>query len=171
MILAGRDPIGNNLGEALINALFTEMRLNYCYQFLLHGAIASFAIPYRDMEKALERLELDSSYTILAMGISPHFFDEMDGFGRNDRNEITYRDIKVLEIASNESSFVIMKSRDIPTLSLRALKTEENLELLSEYRQFGYREFDFKSQDGVSNPHCRTHEICKIETGISAGFR
>ena len=80
----------------------------------------------------MERLELDSSYTILAMGISPHFFDEMDGFGRNDRNEITYRDIKVLEIASNESSFVIMKSRDIPTLSLRVLKTEENLELLSE---------------------------------------
>ena len=132
MILAGRDPIGNNLGETLINALFTEMRLNYCYQFLLHGAIASFAIPYRDMEKALGRMELDNSYTILAMGISPHFFDEMDGFGRNDRNEITYRDIKVLEIASNESSFVIMKSRDIPTLSLRALKTEENLELLSE---------------------------------------
>ena len=132
MILAGREPIGNNLGEALINALYAEMRLNYCYQFMLHGSLASFAIPYRDMQNAVDRLELDNTFTILAMGISPHFFDEMDGFKRNENDEIIYKDERVIEIASNENSFIIMKSADIPTISLRVLNEEENQENLTE---------------------------------------
>lgn len=132
MILTGSEPIGNNLGEALINALYAEMRLNYCYQFMRHSSPASFAIPYRDMENALDRLELDNTFTILAMGISPYFFDEMDGFKRNENDEITYKNIKVIEIASNDNSFIIMKSADIPTISLRELNEEENQEGLIE---------------------------------------
>ena len=132
MILAGREPIGNNLGEALINALYAEMRLNYCYQFMLHGSLASFAIPYRDMQNAVDRLELDNTFTILAMGISPHFFDEMEGFMRKGDGEIVYKGIRVIEIAANENSFIIMKSSEIPTVSLRPLQAEENQELLEE---------------------------------------
>lgn len=132
LILTGREPISNNLGEALVSALYTEIRMNYCYQFLLHGTSASFAIPYRDVEKALNRLELDMDYTILAMGVSPHFFDEIEGFTRKDDGGIEYKGIMVIEIASNENSFIIMKSCEMPTVSLRPLQAEENPEPLEE---------------------------------------
>ena len=131
LILAGRDSISNNLCEVLIGALFTEIRMNYCYQFLLNGSANSFSIPYRDMSRALERLSLDDSYIILAMGVSSHFFDEMDGFSR-DIDGISFKDVKVKEIASNENSFIVLKSSDVPCFSLRALTAEENTENLAE---------------------------------------
>lgn len=127
LILAGRDSISNNLCEVLVSALFTEIRVNYCYQFLLNGSANSFAIPYRDMSKALERLCLDDSFTILSMGVSTHFFDEVDGFSRN-KDGISFKGVRVKEIASNENSFIILKNRDVPCFSLRALTPEENTE-------------------------------------------
>ena len=45
----------------------------------------------------------------------------------NENDEIIYKDVRVIEIASNENSFIIMKSADIPTISLRVLNEEENL--------------------------------------------
>lgn len=125
LILTGRDPISNNLGEALINALFVEMRLNYCYQFLLHGSPYSFAIPYRDMSKALTRLQIDGSYTILSMGVSMHFFEEVEGFKRDENMKLTFGDSNVIEVASNENSLIIMKAEDVPCVEQRDLREEE----------------------------------------------
>lgn len=135
LILSGRDPISNNLGESLIGALYTEMRLKYCYLFLSHSTAVNYAIPYRDIPKAFERLELDDNYTILAMGVSPHFFDEVDGFSRNLDSEVSYNGIKVIEIASSESSFIIMKSNDVPFVSLRCLTEDENIDHLEEIEE------------------------------------
>lgn len=133
LILSGREPISSNLGEALIGALYTEMRYNYCYQFLLHSSPNSFAIPYRDMTKALEKLRLDNKFTILAMGVSPHFYDEVAGFSRDSEGVLSYKGgINVIEIASNENSFIIMKSCEMPRISLRELTAEENQENLEE---------------------------------------
>ena len=132
MILAGREIISNNLGEALVNALYTEIRMNYCYQYLLHGSPASFAIPYRDIGKALDRLELNNNYTILAMGVSSYIFDEIEGFTRDDDMKVSYKGIDVKEIASNENSFIIMKNGEIPYISLRNLDIAENKERLKE---------------------------------------
>lgn len=131
LILAGRDSISNNLSEVLIGALYSEIRMNYCYQFLLNGTANSFAIPYRDISKALERLCLDESFTIMAMGVSTHFFDEVDGFSRN-KDGISFKGVRVKEIASNENSFIILKHSDVPCFSLRALTPEENTENLVE---------------------------------------
>lgn len=125
LILAGRDSISNNLCEVLVSALYTEIRMNYCYQFLLNGTANSFAIPYRDMSKALDKLCIDDSFTILAMGVSVHFFDEVDGFSR-DKDGVRFKGVKVKEIASNENSFIILKSTDVPSFSLRALTEKEN---------------------------------------------
>lgn len=133
LILSGREPISNNLAEALVGALFTEMRYNYCYQFLLHSSPHSFAIPYRDMTKALEKLRFDNNFTILAMGVSPHFYEEVEGFSRDSEGVLSYKGgVNVLEIASNENSFIIMKSCDMPRIGLRALAEEENQENLEE---------------------------------------
>ena len=147
LILSGRDPISNNLGEALVGALYTEMRHNYCYQFLSHSAATSYAIPYRDIPKAFERLELDSDYTILAMGVSPHFYDEMDGFSRNQNMEVSYNGIRVMEIASNENSFIIMKSNEVPRVSLRCLTEEENRDHLEEIEETHHL---YSNIDGIS---------------------
>ena len=133
LILSGREPISNNLGEALVGALFTEIRYYYCYQFLLHSSPNSFAIPYRDMTKALEKLRFDNSFTILAMGVSSHFYDEVEGFSRDSEGVLSYKGgVSVIEIASNENSFIIMKSCDVPRIGLRALTVEENRENLEE---------------------------------------
>jgi len=133
MILAGRESISNNLGDAIVIALFTEIRLNYCYQFVLHNTAASFAIPYMDMSKALDRLGLDNNYTILAMGVLPHFFEEVEGFLRNSATmELRYKNVNVVEIASNENSFIIMKSIDIPRVVFRKLDIKENTDGLEE---------------------------------------
>ncbi len=133
LILSGREPISNNLGEALVGALFTEMRYYYCYQFLLHSSSTSFAIPYRDMTKALDKLRIDQNFTILAMGVSSHFYDEVEGFSRDDKSRLVYTGgINVIDIASNENSFIIMKNCDIPRIGLRALTEEENQANLEE---------------------------------------
>jgi len=124
LILAGRDSISSNLGEALVNALFTEMRINYCYQFLIYSTAASFAIPYRDITKALDKLDLNNDFTILAMGVSPNFYEEMGGFSRNG-SKLSYKGINVIEIPSNENSFIVMRSNDIPKISLRDLSQNE----------------------------------------------
>ena len=131
LILAGRDSISNKLSEVLISALYTEIRKNYCYQFLLNGTASNFTIPYRDMTKALERLCLDDSFTILAMGVSSHFFDEAEGFSRN-KDSICFKGVMVREIASNENSFIILKRSDMPCFGLHALTKEENKENLVE---------------------------------------
>ena len=125
MILEGREPISNNLADALVSALYIEIRHNYCYQFLLQSATASFSIPYRDLSKAFDRLEINCGFTIIAMGVSIHLYDEIEGFSRRG-SKIDYKGINVIEIASNENSFIIMKSRNIPRVSLRALNQEEN---------------------------------------------
>lgn len=132
LILTGRDSISNNLGEALINALFVEIRLNYCFQFLLHGSPYSFSIPYRDMSKALTRLHIDSNYTILSMGVSMHFFEEVDGFKRDANMKLKYGDSNVIEIVSNENSLIIMKTDDVPSIELRDLTEEEKSEAFTE---------------------------------------
>jgi hypothetical protein len=132
MILEGREPISNNLADALVSALYMEIRHYYCYQFLLQSATASYSIPYRDLSKAFDRLEINCDFTIIAMGVSIHLYDEIEGFSRNG-SKIDYKGINVIEIASNENSFIIMKSSNIPRVRLRALNQEEkqdNLECI-----------------------------------------
>lgn len=149
LILSGREPISNNLGEALIGALYTEMRYNYCYQFLLHSSPNSFAIPYRDITKAMEKLRLDNNFTILAMGVSPHFYDEVEGFSRDSEGVLSYKGgINVIEIASNENSFIIMKSCEMPRISLRELTAEENQENLEEIDNEHHLYSNIKSIEG-----------------------
>lgn len=161
LILSGRDPISNNLGEALINALFVEMRLNYCYQFLLHGSPYSFAIPYRDMSKALSRLQIDGSYTILSMGVSMHFFEEVVGFKRDENLKLTYGDSKVIEVASNENSLIIMKTEDVPSIELRDLTEEEKIEAFTEIdvAKHIYSNIDRITPDDMTLAACMGYSI------------
>lgn len=125
LILSNYDYISNNLGEALVNGIYVELRHYYCYQFLLQSAVRTFLVPYRNLSEALKRLKLDNSYVLLAMGVSAYLFDETEGFERIQNNKIIYQGVDVICIASNENSMIIMKKADIPTIELRDLKDNE----------------------------------------------
>lgn len=110
--------ISSNTGEALINALNTMVQHRYCLQFIYNGAAHSVGVPYSDLGKALEKLNLSPDYSILAMGISYFTFREFEGFSVNG-SDIDYKGCKVHEIPSNrEQSFIIMRAGDIPTISV-----------------------------------------------------
>lgn len=121
LILNSHSAISSNLGEALINALNSQLQQFYCYQFLLNSAIKTYTIPYRDFSKAMKRLSISSKYVLLAMGIPNHFFDEIEGFMRKG-NAIHYNNSDVYEIPSNnETSILIMKKEDLPCYKFRKL--------------------------------------------------
>lgn len=114
LILDGYLSASSNLGDSLINALNSQIQQFYCYQFRLRTAVKTYTISYCDFSKAMLRLFLTSEYTILAMGISNIFFDEIKGFTRNDKN-IFYYQSPVYEIPNNnEAAILIMKNQDVP---------------------------------------------------------
>ena len=118
-----------------------------------HGTSHSYTIPYRDIIKALNRLELNNEYTILAMGVSPHLFKEIDGFvkTKGETDYIYNSDVKVIEIASNENSFIIMKNVDIPRICLRPLDENEKDVTLEEVESTNhlYSNIDFINKDNL----------------------
>ena len=124
LILTGFDPISNNLGESLVGALYAEMRYVYCYQFLLHSAVASFAVPYRDFSKAMARLCLKDNHIILALGVSRHFLEETDGF-ICEGSHVSYGKTDVMEIPSNQNSILIMQKKDVPFVVFRSLSVSD----------------------------------------------
>lgn len=121
LILNSHSAISSNLGEALINALNSQVQQFYCYQFSLNSALKNYTIPYRDFSRAMKRLSISPKYVLLAMGIPTHFFDEVEGFIR-ENNAIHYNKSDVYEIPSNnETSILIMKKEDIPCYKFRKL--------------------------------------------------
>lgn len=114
----------SNTGEALVNAINTMVQHQYCLQFIYNGAVHSVGVPYSDLSNALEKLNITPDYSILAMSISYFTFKEIDGFNVNESG-IDYKGCKVYEIPSNrEQSFIIMRTSDIPTVSVAHTPTE-----------------------------------------------
>lgn len=90
-------------------------------KFSLNSALKNYTIPYRDFSRAMKRLSISPKYVLLAMGIPTHFFDEVEGFIR-ENNAIHYNKSDVYEIPSNnETSILIMKKEDIPCYKFRKL--------------------------------------------------
>lgn len=58
LILNSHSAISSNLGEALINALNSQVQQFYCYQFSLNSALKNYTIPYRDFSRAMKRLSI-----------------------------------------------------------------------------------------------------------------
>lgn len=56
LILNSHSAISSNLGEALINALNSQVQQFYCYQFSFNSALKNYTIPYRDFSRAMKRL-------------------------------------------------------------------------------------------------------------------
>lgn len=126
LILKKHSFISSNLGETLVNSLNSQLERFYCYQFLLNSAVRTFVIPYKDFDKAMKRLSLSSEYAILAMGVSPYFFDEIEGFRRESNEKISYNACLVHHISSsNENAILIMKKEDVPCYDFRKLKQNE----------------------------------------------
>lgn len=121
LILEGYDDIASNLGEAIINAIYTQLRQFYCFQFLINSPCVSYTVPYRDMGTAMKRLSLKNGFCILALGISSHFFDETDGFVRADDGSVKYGQIDVINIPANNECLLIMKKKDVPKVVIRPI--------------------------------------------------
>ena len=121
LILEGYDDITSNLGETIVNAIFTQLRQFYSFQFLLRSPCVSYTVPYRDMGTAMKRLSLKDGFCILAMGISSHFFDETDGFVRANDGSVKYGQTDVLYIPSNNECLLIMKNEDVPKVVIRPI--------------------------------------------------
>lgn len=113
LILSGHDMISSNIGDAIVNSLYIQLNQFYCYQFLLNSAVKSYTIPYRNMGEAIKRLRLNDEFVILALGISPHFFDETEGFTIDDKT-IKFGNIEVENIVSNQNSLIFMKKELLP---------------------------------------------------------
>lgn len=118
-ILSGYDYISSNLEEVLIASLLHQLYYNYRIQFLMNSPISSITIPYIDMGKALEALDLDHSYAIITMGINNSFFSETEGFNCDDSNQYLYGESKVYQIPAPDSSIVIMKENELPFFKSR----------------------------------------------------
>lgn len=124
LILDKYDYISSNTGEALVNALNTMVQQAYCRQFLYNSAVHSVGVPYPDLAKALERLNLTPDYAILAMGISFFTFKEIKEFDVQS-DKIEYKGCRVFEIPANlEQSFIIMRKQDVPTYSISSEPSE-----------------------------------------------
>lgn len=67
---------------------------------------------------------------ILALGISPNFFEETEGFAIQDGSNIKYGNIDVKDIASNQNSFLIMKTESMPYAFTTQLSDEESKDLV-----------------------------------------
>lgn len=125
LILDGYDSVSSNLGEAIVNSLYIQMRQYYCYQFLINSPLRNYAIPYYDMGKAIDRLGISNDFTILSLGVSPHFFEETEGFTIADDGDIKFKGIKVKSIQSNQNSLLIMKTNDVPVIFTETLSDTE----------------------------------------------
>lgn len=121
LILEGYDDIASNLGEAIVNAIYTQLRQFYCFQFLINSPCVSYTVPYRNMGTAMKRLSLKSGFCILALGISSHFFDETDGFVRADDGSVKYGQIDVINIPANNECLLVMKNEDVPEVVIRPI--------------------------------------------------
>lgn len=121
LILEGYDTIATNLGEALVNAIYTQLRQFYCYQFLLNSPCVSYTIPYRDMGNAMKRLQLNKNFSILALGVSSHFFDETEGFRRTAEQSLKYGEVEVTNIPANNNCLLVMKKEMVPHVVVRPI--------------------------------------------------
>ena len=84
----------------------------------MNSPIVSMTIPYIDMRKALESLDLNDSHAIIAMGINNHFYSEIKGFNCDDNNHYYYKNSKVYQIKASDSSMIIMKASELPFFKL-----------------------------------------------------
>lgn len=125
LILNGYEQMPTGFGEAVINSIFIQIRQYYCYQFLINSPSATYTIPYSDMSKALKKLAVTDEYTILSLGISNNFFDETEGFKRDDDGNVEYNGAKVIQIASNSTSLLIMKTTSVPKGYITDLPEDE----------------------------------------------
>lgn len=132
LILEGYDDIASNLGESIVNAIYTKLRQFYCFQFLLKSPSVSYTVPYRDMGDAMKRLSLKDDFCILAMGISPHFFDETEGFVREDDQTVKYGDVEVISIPANNDCLLIMKKEFVPDVIIRPINEKRRREYVDE---------------------------------------
>lgn len=149
LILDSYSAISSNLGETLINAINSQIQQFYCYQFLLNSAVKNYTIPYCDFSKAMRRLSISSQYAILAMGISNHFFDEIEGFIRKD-NKISYCNSTVYEIPSNnEESILIMQTNNIPYYKFRKLENTDSDEEEIEKTRFLFSNINKIKKDNL----------------------
>lgn len=124
LILDKYDYISSNTGEALVNALNTMVQQAYCRQFLYDSAVHSVDVPYPDLAKALERLNLTPDYAILEMGISFFTLKEIKEFDVQS-DKIEHKGCRVFEIPANlEQSFIIMRKQDVPTYSISSEPSE-----------------------------------------------
>lgn len=124
LILDKYDYISSNTGEALVNSLNVMVQQVYCRQFLYNSAVYSVGVPYPDLAKALEKLNLTPEYAILAMGISFFTFKEIKDFDVQ-QDKIGYKGCRVFEIPANlEQSFIIIRRRDVPTYSISSVPSE-----------------------------------------------
>ncbi len=163
LILEGYDRRSSNLGEALVQAIYIQLRNFYCYQFLLHSPIKSYTIPYRNMGEAMERLSINNNFSILALGVSPHFFDETLGFVSMDDFSIKYKDIEVLNIPSNYNCILIMKKDDVPYVVARQMSQHELSENLGmseiEDKKHLYSNIDNLTCDNLNLKVCTAFDV------------
>ena len=163
LILEGYDLRASNLGETLVNAIYIQLRKYYCYQFLLNSPVKSYTIPYRNMGEAMERLSLKADLCILALGVSPHFFDETAGFERADDNSIKYNNIEVINIPDNSNCLLIMRKDKVPFVVSRQMtdkEVSEDVEMLEiEGNEHLYSNIDSLTPDNLFLKACSPYDV------------
>ena len=129
LILKGYDYVGSGLADIIIDSLILQLRNSYNYLFLANSPCKTYVIPYELLGKAMKRLCLSNAYVILAQGVSPHLYEEINGFQKN-KGAYSFDGAEIIEVAANSSCFLIMKRSDVPSVERRELSEKEKQGLL-----------------------------------------
>lgn len=117
-ILEGYSSISSNLEEVLIRIIYNILQRYYLMYFVKNKSKQDYVIGHKDIFKCFNALQINNEENvILSLGIYLRSFENLYGKQAGleiTQDQITYKKIPIIDLASQELSFIILNRSDLP---------------------------------------------------------